>query len=252
MPQAKVIRSKSPKAPATKSVTLPPARKSPIIAKAKAGRKAQLPKPTPPKGLSAPIYDIAGKKQGSFKLPKEVFGAKPNQKLIAQAVRVYLANQSTHAASTKTRSEVRGGGAKPWRQKGTGRARAGSTRSPLWVGGGVALGPKPKNTKLTLSKKMRRKALAGALSAKNVDGAVKIISNFEKLAPKTKQAKNLLDKLETYGKTLIILEDIKPNVKLATRNIPDVHIGLIPNLNAHEVLAHNNLLFSKAAVEKMT
>ena len=196
-----------------------------------------------------PVFDINGAKQGVINLPKEIFGQQPNKLLLAQAVRVYLANMSTHKSSTKTRAEVRGGGTKPWRQKGTGRARAGSIRSPLWVGGGVVFGPKPRNTKLILSKKMKKRALISALSFKNADGAVKVISNFEKLEPKTKQAQQLLNKLEIHGRTLIILEDTKPNVKLATRNIPGLSVDLTANLNAYEVLAHNNLLFSKSAIE---
>ncbi len=201
--------------------------------------------------IAAEVFDIAGKKQEKLALPKEIFGQKPNEKLLAQAIRVYLANLSSHKASTKTRSQVRGGGRKPWRQKGTGRARAGSIRSPLWVGGGVAFGPKPKNIKLNLSKKMKKQALVVALSTKNADGQVKVIANFEKLPPKTKLAQSFLDKIAVHGKTLIILEDRQPNVKLATRNIPDVSVDLVTNLNAYEVLAHDNLLFSKQAIQKI-
>ncbi|OGD83639.1 50S ribosomal protein L4 [Candidatus Curtissbacteria bacterium RBG_13_40_7] len=200
--------------------------------------------------MSAPVYDITGRSQGTVVLPKEFFGQKPNNQLLSQAIRVYFANQSSHKASTKTRSEVRGGGAKPWRQKGTGRARAGSKRSPVWVGGGIVFGPKPRNVQLSLPKKMRKKALAAALSAQKQKDHIKVISNFDKLEPKTKLAQNLLDKLNITDKTLVILDVPQPNVKLALRNIPSISVDLAANLNAYKVLAVQNLLISKVAIEK--
>ena len=200
--------------------------------------------------LFAPAFDITGRSQGSITLNKESFGQKPNEKLLAQAVRIYFANQFSHKASTKTRSEVRGGGAKPWRQKGTGRARAGSKRSPLWVGGGIVFGPRPRNVQLILPKKMIKKALISALSYQNSLGHIKIVSNFDKLQSKTKLAQNLLDKLNATEKTLIVLENPMQNVKLALRNIPNVWIDLAANLNAYKVLKVQNLLFSKGAIEK--
>src|SRR3989344_978819 len=154
--------------------------------------------------LSAPLFDIKGIKQGEVSLPQEIFGAKPSGALLAQAIRIYFANQSAHFASTKTRAEVRGGGRKPHRQKGTGKARAGSIRSPLWVGGGVALGPKPRKVKLSLPKKMRRKALIYALSAKQKSGDIKVIANIEKIPAKTKVVANLLEKLNIKGSTLFV------------------------------------------------
>src|SRR4030042_4331980 len=170
--------------------------------------------------LSVPAFDINGRSLGKVVLPKEIFGQKPNEKLLLQALRVYRANSFTKTASTKTRAEVRGGGAKPWRQKGTGRARAGSKRSPVWVGGGIVFGPKPRNVQLSLPKKMRKKALAAALSAQKQKDHIKVISNFDKLEPKTKLAQNLFDKLNITEKTLVILDVPQPNVKLALRNIP--------------------------------
>jgi large subunit ribosomal protein L4 len=202
-------------------------------------------------GISAPVFDITGKSQGHLNLPKEIFGQKPNKQLLSQAIRVYFANQSTHNASTKTRAKVRGGGAKPWRQKGTGRARAGSSRSPLWVGGGVTFGPQPRKVVLNFPQKMKKKALISALSSQHEDGAIKIISNFEKIEPKTKIAFNLFKKLSVTGKTLVILDDQKNNVRLAVRNMPDTDIELSANLNAFKVLGHRNLIFSKGAIEKM-
>ena len=202
--------------------------------------------------VTAGLYDINGRSFGKVILPKEIFGQKPNEQLLAQAIRVYFTNQSVHAASTKTRTQVRGGGKKPWRQKGTGRARAGSIRSPLWVGGGVALGPQSRKVTLSLPKKMKRKALILALSAKAKLGEVKVISNIEKIPAKTKVVANLLNKLETKGDTLLVISDKsqtdRQNVKLATRNIQRLSVDRVANLNAYEVIRNNSILLSKEAL----
>ncbi|MBI4037520.1 50S ribosomal protein L4 [Candidatus Curtissbacteria bacterium] len=200
--------------------------------------------------LSAPIFDISGKSQGFMTLPKEVFGQKPNAKLLAQANRIYFANLRPQTASVKTRAEVRGGGKKPWRQKGTGRARAGSTRSPLWAGGGRVFGPKPNDSKFTLPKKMKHKALIYALSKKCQEGKIKVINSFEKITPKTKAAVGLFNKLEVSGKTLLVVMKDNQNIKLATRNLQDVSIEMPGNLNSFKVLSTNNLFLEKAAIEK--
>jgi len=200
--------------------------------------------------LSAPVFDISGRRLGQVALPKETFGGKINEELMAQAVRIYFANRHPKTASAKTRSEVKGGGRKPWRQKGTGRARAGSTRSPLWVGGGITFGPKPNDKKLKLSKKMKKRALVSALSQKAKLGEILVVSNLEKLAPKTKMAVNLLQKLKVGKSTLLILEQNKKNIKLAMRNIPDVNVDLVDSLNAYEVLSHKSLMFEKQAIAK--
>lgn len=200
--------------------------------------------------LSVPVFDITGKSQGTVSLPNDIFGVEPNKKLLTQATRVYFANQLSHKGSTKTRAEVRGGGAKPWRQKGTGRARAGSIRSPLWVGGGVIFGPKPRHVKLTLPRKMRLKALISALSQKRLDGTIKVINNFDRMEPKTKIASNLFKKLSVSGQTLVVLEGSMKNVRLAIRNIPKTAIETAENLNAYQVLANRHLLLSKGAIDK--
>lgn len=200
--------------------------------------------------LSAPVFDIKGRSLGKVGLPKDTFGQKINEKLMVQAIRVYFANQNPKTASVKTRSEVRGGGRKPHRQKGTGRARAGSIRSPLWVGGGIVFGPKPNAKKLKLSKKMKRQALTSALSQKAKVGEILVLSNLGMLAPKTKTAANLLQKLKVDGRTLVVLEQNKKNIKLAMRNIPDVNIDLADSLNAYEVLSHKNLMLEKEAIAK--
>jgi len=236
--------------PTKKTAVSPKTLKKPVKSASKSVRTKKKTVVTTAKGLSASVYDINGRAQGTVTLPKEFFGQKPNEKLLAQAVRVYFANQSSHKASTKTRSEVRGGGAKPWRQKGTGRARAGSKRSPLWVGGGIVFGPRPRNVQLVLPKKMKKKALICALSSQSLSGHIKIISNFDKLKPKTKLAQNLLNKLNATEKTLVVLENPKQNVRLALRNIPNVVVDLAINLNAYKVLTAKNLLISKGAIEK--
>lgn len=200
--------------------------------------------------LTARVFDIQGKPAGTISLPMEIFGQKPNPKLLAQATRVYQANLSPHTAHTKTRGQVRGGGRKPWRQKGTGNARAGSIRSPLWVGGGITFGPRYRDVKLTLPKKMKRLALAHALSAKATDGQIKIITKLENIKPKTKIVAKILDKLDIKNKTLIITSGKNQNLLLATRNIPTVTTDLVSNLNAYEVLKNHQLLISKEALAK--
>src|SRR3990167_9665020 len=158
-------------------------------------------------GPSAEVFNISGKREGNISLPSEIFGAKVNKKLLAQALHIYFVNRSAHHGSAKTRSEVRGGGAKPWRQKGTGRARAGSRRSPLWVGGAKALGPKPRKTVLALPKKMKKSALLSALSAKAESKEVKVVTSFEKIQPKTKIVASFLKKTEQKGSTIFVISE---------------------------------------------
>src|SRR3989338_4926037 len=200
--------------------------------------------------LSAEVYDTNGRRQGSFNLPKEFFGQTVNESLLTQALHVYFENQSKHTASTKTRSETRGGGAKPWRQKGTGRARAGSRRSPLWVGGGITFGPRYKNVKLTLPQKMKHKALIYALSDKAKSGNIKVLANIEKIEAKTKPVARLLKALEVKKNALLVVAEKNQNIKLATRNIPNLYVATPQNLNAYEVAKTEELLISKEAIGK--
>lgn len=198
--------------------------------------------------LTADVYDISGKKQGTLSLPKEIFGQKPNKKLIAQAVHVYFTKSTAHHGSTKTRSEVRGGGTKPWRQKGTGRARAGSIRSPLWVGGGRTFGPKARSVQLTLPKKMKRAALVSVLSQKAQNKQIRVISNLEKCQPKTKIIINFLKKLDSKGPSLFVISTKNDNVKFATRNIGNLHVNSAKDLNAYEIIKNQNIFLSKEAL----
>lgn len=201
-------------------------------------------------GLVVKVFDLKGKITGSLTLPKEIFGQTPNEKLLAQAVRVYASNLTSYTAHTKTRGEVRGGGAKPWRQKGTGRARAGSRRSPLWVGGGTTFGPRAKVVKLALPQKMRKKALIYALSQQAKSGNIKVITNIENVAPKTKPIAALLKVLDARRDTLLVVSQKNQNLKLATRNISNLSLDIPQNLNAYEVLKINDLLLSKEAITK--
>ena len=203
-------------------------------------------------GPSAEVFNISGKREGNISLPSEIFGAKVNKKLLAQALHIYFVNRSAHHGSAKTRSEVRGGGAKPWRQKGTGRARAGSRRSPLWVGGAKALGPKPRKTVLTLPKKMKRQSLISALCTKAQNNEIKIVSNFEKIPPKTKIVANFLQKTQQKGSTLFVISAKNNNVILATRNLQKVLLNTADGLNTFEVIKNQNLIFTKEALQALS
>lgn len=235
MPKKKVIKATYPKTPVAPKAT----------------PKAADKKPTQRiTGLTVQMFDISGKSAGTIALPKEVFGQTPNQNLLAQAIRVYQTNSIKHTAHTKTRGEVRGGGKKPWRQKGTGNARAGSTRSPLWVGGGITFGPRAREVKLSLPQKMKRVALISALSEKAKQEQIKVITNFEKVPPKTKPIASLLNKLNSPKDTLIVISEKKQNVKLATRNIPNISVDLVKNLNAYQVIKSRQMLISKDAINQ--
>lgn len=201
-------------------------------------------------GLTVKVYDLKGKEAGTITLPKEIFGQKPNKNLLAQAIRVYAANIIPKTSNTKTRGEVRGGGIKPWRQKGTGRARAGSRRSPLWVGGGITFGPRTRDVKLQLPQKMKHKALIYALSAKAQQGQIKVLANIEKAEPKTKPMALLFNSLSDQKKNLLVVAEKSQNLKLATRNIPDLSLETPNNLNAYQVLKINELFISKESIEK--
>lgn len=200
--------------------------------------------------LDRVIFDLGGKEVGTMTLPKEVFGVQINEALLRQAVRVYQANLHQGTSSTKTRAEVRGGGRKPWKQKGTGRARQGSIRSPQWRGGGVIFGPKPRDLSLVLPVKMKKAALLSALSARAED--VVVVDEFKLTAPKTSKVALALKKLGLPAKTLLILPDLGDKINLASRNIPGLRLTKTTDLNALEVLSAGKLVFSKESVEKMS
>jgi len=224
-------------------------------AKVPVAKKVVAPKEVKVSGLSAPVYDAKGAKAGTISLPKEIFGAKVNQPLMAQAVRVYLANQRQGNAATQTRGEVTGSTKKIYRQKGTGNARHGGKRAPIFVKGGVAHGPHPKDYNLALPKKMRKAALISALSLRAKDGEIKVLSGLTKIEPKTKLMNVLITKLsepKTKNSVLLVTSDVPkklPNVYLAGRNIENIQITSATLLNTYEVLKYKNLLFMKEAVE---
>lgn len=200
--------------------------------------------------LTVSVFDLSGKSVATVTLPKGTFGQTPNKNLLHQAIHIYQANAIANTAHTKTRGEVRGGGAKPWRQKGTGKARAGSIRSPLWVGGAVTFGPRAKDVKLALPAKMKHSALISALSAKRESGDIKVIKNIEKIPAKTKIVAGLLSKLSSKGKTLLVISQKNQNLKLASRNIKEISVSTPQNLNAFEILKNRNLILSTESITK--
>lgn len=210
--------------------------------------------------LSIPVYSLTGRVAGSMVLPKDIFGVKVNKKLLAQAIRVYSTNQKTITASTKTRGEVRGSTAKIYRQKGTGRARHGAIRAPIFVGGGIVFGPKPKTVRLELPKKMKRGSLLSALSSKAIDKSIIGVSGLEKATGKTKEMAKLLsvvsrqssDKKQKQVSALIVIGEKTDNVVRAARNIPGINVLPVNTINAYEILKHDILLLTKEALERLS
>jgi large subunit ribosomal protein L4 len=197
------------------------------------------------------LLNQKGEVVGELQLREEVFGVEPNRTLMHQAVLSYLANQRQGTHSTKTRGEARGGGRKPWRQKGTGRARQGSIRAPQWVGGGIVFGPRPRDYSFYLSKKERRSALRSALSAKLADGEIKVVEELKLDEPKTKKIEQVLRSIGVVGKkTLIVTEKADPLVILSARNLPYV-VGIVEakDLNTYDILSVENVIMTKKAVE---
>jgi large subunit ribosomal protein L4 len=203
--------------------------------------------------LSAPVFDAKGAKAGTVALPKEVFGAKINMPLMAQAVRVYLANQRKGTLSTKTRGEVHGSTRKIYRQKGTGRARHGGVRAPIFVGGGVAFGPKPRDFSLSFPKKMKKAALLSALSLKAKDGEIKVLSGLMKIEPKTKNMDVIIKKVsgdkKNKQKVLLVTAGDLDNVKRAGRNIRNLEVSDAKLLSTYQVLKNKELYFMKESLD---
>lgn len=197
------------------------------------------------------IYNVDGKVVGNMDLNENVFGVEVRPDVMHEVVVNYLANQRQGTQSTKTRTEVRGGGIKPWRQKGTGRARQGSIRAPQWVGGGVALGPKPRDYRYTLNKKVRRLALKSALSSKVQDNEIIVLDALSCDEIKTKQIVNLLKNLNVNEKALIVLPENDKNVVLSARNIEGVDTTYVGSINTYEVLNHTKCIILKDAVSKL-
>ena len=197
------------------------------------------------------IYNVEGKVVGSMELNENVFGVEVRSDVMHEVVVNYLANQRQGTQTTKTRTEVRGGGIKPWRQKGTGRARQGSFRAPQWVGGGVALGPKPRDYRYTLNKKVRRLALKSALTSKVEDNEIIVLESFSCDEIKTKQVVELLKNLNVTEKALIVLPENDKNIVLSARNIKGVDTTYVGAINTYEVLNHTKCIILKDAVTKL-
>jgi large subunit ribosomal protein L4 len=198
------------------------------------------------------VKDIKNQSAGSISLSEDLFGIKGKEALMHSAVVNYLANQRQGTASTKTRSVVRGGGRKPYKQKGTGRSRAGTIRSPLWRGGGTVFGPRPRDYGYKMPRKARRHALYAALSTKIADGEVIVVDGLAMDEPKTKKMVEVLDNLELGGESLlIVLEAADDNVALSARNIPAVRVKVASDLHAYDVLSHGRLLITRAALQGM-
>lgn len=199
--------------------------------------------------MKVDVYTPEGiKLKTKLNLNDDIFGLEPNEELLAQYVRVYRANQRQGTAKTKTRGEVSGGGRKPWQQKGTGRARHGSIRSPLWRGGGATHGPSPKDWSLTIPKKMRRQALFSALSKKLKEGSILVLNRLELKRVKTKDLIEVLGKLPVAKKGLIVLSRMDEKIILSARNLTDVRTIQAKDLNAYEVLNSQTLILLKESL----
>jgi len=197
------------------------------------------------------VYNIEGQKVGDINLSDEIFAVEVNKVAMHSAVVNYLANARQGTQSTKTRAEVRGGGRKPWRQKGTGRARHGSIRSPIWTGGGVALGPKPRSYSYKLPKKVRRLALKSALTTKVLDNNIIVLDDLKLEEIKTKKMANILKNLKADTSALIVTPEVDRNVVLSARNIENVKTTTSDSINTYDILKYDKFIVTKEAVARI-
>ena len=197
------------------------------------------------------VYDIKGKKVSDVELNEAVFGIEPNENIVHEVLINYLANQRQGTQSTKTRSEVRGGGRKPWRQKGTGRARQGSIRAPQWIKGGIALGPKPRSYSYTLNKKEKRLAIRSVLSSKVLEKELTVVDKLELKEIKTKSMVKAFADLKLTGKTLVVLPEKNLNVQASTNNIEGAKTILVNEINVYDLLKYTNLVLPLDTVKKL-
>lgn len=209
--------------------------------------KSRAKEPKKPEIPVVDVYSLSGKKIDKFKLNPDVFNARIHGPLLHQVLVMYSANQRQAISSTKTRAEVRGGGKKPWRQKGTGRARAGSIRSPLWRGGGVTFGPKPRDYGYSLPQKMKKIALMSSLSVKTKDNEIMVLEKDPELTqPKTKEMAKVLLALKTHNKkVLFVCSKRDKNLMLSCRNIKNLCLKLYDDFNSYDVLSNSKVLFSR-------
>lgn len=197
------------------------------------------------------VYDIKGKKVSDIELADSVFGIEPNENIVHAVLVNYLANQRQGTQSTKTRAEVSGGGRKPWRQKGTGRARQGSIRAPQWIKGGIALGPKPRSYKYTVNKKEKRLAIKSVLSSKVLEKELTVVNEIKLKEIKTKEMQKALNNLKVEGKTLILLPEKNETVQKSARNIEGVKTTLVNTINVYDLLKYKNLVITLDTVKKL-
>nr|WP_317359748.1 50S ribosomal protein L4 [uncultured Tyzzerella sp.] len=200
--------------------------------------------------ITVKVLNMSGSEVGSVELNENIFGVEVNEHVMHQAVVQYLANQRQGTKSAKTRAEVRGGGRKPWRQKGTGRARQGSIRSPQWTGGGVVFAPKPRDFSFKLNKKVKRLALKSALTTKVNNDKFVVVDELKLNEIKTKEMKKVLDNLNV-NKGLVVLEENNKNVLLSTRNIPNVKTAGVNTINVYDILKYESFVVTKEALAKI-
>lgn len=197
------------------------------------------------------VYDIKGKKVSDITLSEEIFGIVPNENIVHSVLVNYQANQRQGTQSTKTRAEVSGGGKKPWKQKGTGRARQGSTRSPQWIKGGIALGPKPRSYTYKVNKKEKRLAIKSVLSSKVLENELTVVDKIPFKEIKTKNMVEALNSLKVEGKTLILLPEKDENVQKSARNIEGVKTTLVNTINVYDLLKYTNLVVTVDTIKKL-
>ena len=197
------------------------------------------------------VYDINGKKVKELELKEEIFGIKPNAAVVHRVLVNFLANQRQGTQSTKTRAEVSGGGRKPWKQKGTGRARQGSTRAPQWIKGGIALGPKPRSYRFTINKKEKRLAIKSLLSSKVLENELVVIDKLPLKEIKTKEMVKTLSNLKIEQKALLMLPEKNETVQKSARNIEGVKTTLVETINVYDLLKYNKLVVTEDTIKKL-
>jgi len=200
---------------------------------------------------TVPVYNVSGEKVSEIQLNDSIFGIEINTHVMHAVVKNQLANKRQGTQSAKTRAEVRGGGRKPWRQKGTGRARHGSSRSPIWVGGGTVFAPKPRDYSYKLPKKVRRLAMKSALSSKVLSENLIVLDDLQMEQAKTKEMANILRNLKVDGKALIVMEQVNDSVIRSARNIPGIQTTLVNTLNVYDILKYDRFIITRNAVEKV-
>ena len=197
------------------------------------------------------VYNMLGEQVGELELSENVFGVEINHDAIHAVVKSHLANRRQGTHSAKTRAEVRGGGRKPWRQKGTGRARHGSIRSPIWTGGGITFAPKPRDYSLKVPKKVKRLAMKSALTSKVQNNKMIVLDELKFNEPKTKEMVNVLSNIKADKKALIVMDEKDINVIKSARNIPNVETTLVNTLNVYDILKYDSFVITKEAVKKV-